>query len=101
MTRARKPARNPAPRTIALTIAEGDFAGWECTALVSFPAAWILDLQSGDFARILAVLDRIITEHNFPNADGELAERMADVDYEGLRAVAETFTEALGRLPPR
>jgi hypothetical protein len=47
----RKPARRPAPRTMEIAITEGDFTGWECVVRVDFPAAWLVDIQSGDLGR--------------------------------------------------
>lgn len=100
--RARKAAaRRPAPRTVTVQ-GTGEFEGWECTALADFRAGWLVELQSGDVARILAVLERIIQDHNLPNTDGDVAETLADVDpYDGLMHLAAAITEAIGRLPPR
>ncbi len=98
----RRPAARPARRTVTATIEDGDFAGWSATAYADFPAGLLADLQSGDVGRIIGVLDRIVTEHNFPNDAGELAERMADVDpYQGLLAVAGELFDRLGKLPNR
>jgi hypothetical protein len=98
----RRPAKRPAARTVSVTIEDGDFAGWSATARADFPAGLVLDLNSGDIERILAVLETIIVEHNMPNDRDELAERLADVDpYAGLLAVANAIGDALIALPPR
>jgi len=103
VTRARRrPAGRPAPRTVDVTVAAGEFAGWSCTARADFPARVLADLQSGSIDRIMVALDVIIVDHNFPGADGELAETMADVDpYRGLLAVAGDALDAIGKLPNR
>ena len=102
MTVKRKAAKRPATRTVHVTIAEGDFAGWECTARADFPASVLADLQSGDIGSIVDALGRIITDHNFPDEHDEIAETMREVDpYEGLLEVAgEVFTQ-LAKLPNR
>lgn len=98
----RKPAARPAARTVTATIAKGDFAGWEATARADFPARLLADLQSGNIARIIGVLDAIIVDHNFPNADDELATSMGDVDpYTGLMEVAGAIFDAIAKLPNR
>lgn len=103
MTGKRKAARKPTPRTVTVTVPDGEaFAGWEATAHADFRAGWLIELQSGDVGRILAVLDRIVIDHNMPGTDGELAATMADVDpYDGLMDIAQRITEAIGRLPSR
>lgn len=98
----RRPAKRPAPRTVDVTIDAGDFEGWSATCRVDFSAHVLVDLQSGDVARMLAALDAIIVDHNLPNGDGELAASMADVDpWAGLLAIVDELGEALRRLPPR
>lgn len=98
----KRPAKRPAPRTITAKISEGEFAGWEATAKADFPARLLADLQSGSIEKICAVLDTIIIEHNFPNANDELAESMADVDpYTGLMLMGGEIFDALSKLPNR
>lgn len=98
----RRPAKRPAARTVTVTIMSGDFEGWEATARADFPARLLTDLSSGDMGRIIAALDEIITEHNFPDAADELAETMADVDpYSGLIRVSTDIFDAIGKLPNR
>lgn len=100
--RKRKAARRPAPRTVSVTIAEGDFAGWEATARADFPARLVMDLNSGEIERIMTVLEVIIVDHNMPNEADEVAEHLADIDpYAGLLAVANALGDALGKLPNR
>lgn len=97
-----KAAGNPAPRTIPVKIADGNYAGWECVAKADFKARRIADLTSGDFTRILDALNVIIVSHNFPDQDtGEHAEDLGEVDFRGLSAVIEQMTEALSSLPNR
>jgi hypothetical protein len=99
---ARRPAKRPAPRTVEVTIAEGDFAGWTATARADFPAGLLSDLQSGSIDRIIGVLDKIVVDHNMPNAGDQVAERMGDVDpYSGLMKIAGEIFDAIGKLPNR
>ena len=89
-------------RTVTVTIEDGDFAGWEATARADFPARILADFDSGKVDRIIHALDAIIVDHNFPNAEDELATDMAEVDpYAGLVAVAEKVFDAIGKLPNR
>lgn len=98
---SRRPAGRPAPRTVEVT-GSGDFAEWACTARADFPARVLADLQSGSIDRIMAALDVIVVEHNFPDSAGELAEHMTDVDpYRGLLAIAGAVFDAIGKLPSR
>lgn len=98
----RRPAKRPAQRTVTVVIESGDFEGWEATARADFPARILTDLESGKVARIMAALDVIIVDHNFPSADDQLAETMADVDpYDGLLAVADAIFRAIEKLPSR
>ena len=98
----RKPAARPAARTVSVEIKKGDFLGWEATARADFPARLLADLQSGDIARIIGVLDAIITDHNFPDKDDELAASMGDVDpYNGLMVVAGEIFDQIAKLPNR
>lgn len=98
----RRAARRPAPRVVTVTIEAGDFAGWSATARADFPARLLADMQSGDIGRLLAVLDAIIVEHNFPNSEDGIAATMNDVDpYGGLVEVAGELFDAIGKLPNR
>lgn len=98
----RKAARRPPPRTVSVTIEDGDFAGWSATARADFPARLVADLESGRIDAVLAVLERIITDHNMPDEAGEIAEHLADVDpYAGLLAVSNALGDAIGQLPNR
>ena len=101
MSQRRRVARNAPPRTVEIEVAEGPYAGWWARMRVDFPAGWLIDLQSGDFGRVLAVLGRIVVEHNFPDELGEPATALDQVDVEGLLAVTEAFGEARRNLPPR
>lgn len=98
----RRPASRPAARTVSVTIASGDFAGWEATARADFPARLLADLQSGSIERIIAVLDAIVVDHNFPDQSDELAATMGDVDpYDGLMEVAGAIFDGISKLPNR
>jgi hypothetical protein len=100
--KARKAAPRPKARTVTARISGGDFDGWEATARADFPTRLVVDLNSGDLGKILDVLDRIITDHNMPDSDGNIAEHLADVDpYSGLLAIANAVGAELGRLPNR
>ena len=98
----RQPAPRPAGRSVDVTLAEGPFATWSVTAAADFPAGMLADLQSGDLALIIAVMDAIVTDHNLPNDQGELAASMRDVSpYDGLLAIAAELFQAIGKLPNR
>jgi hypothetical protein len=98
----RKAARKPAPRLVDVIVKDGDFEGWEATARADFPARVLADLQSGSIERIMTALDVIVTEHNFPDAEGEIAASMAEVDpYDGLLRIAGDIFDAIGKLPNR
>ena len=88
--------------TRTVTIGKGDFEGWEATARADFPAGLLADLQSGSIDKIIGVLDAIVIDHNFPDANDELAKSMADVDpYGGLMEVASGIFDAIAKLPNR
>lgn len=103
MTAKRRPAKRPAPRTVAVKLnSGGDFDGWEAVMRADFPARVAEDLDARDVGRFLAAMESLVVSHNFPDEHDELAERMADVDpYSGLVAIAEAWSEALTTLPPR
>lgn len=98
----RKAAKRPAPRTVEVTIEDGDFAGWWAIARADFPARLVAGLESGKIASVLAALEAIIVEHNMPDSTGEIATTLGDVDpYSGLLAVANAVGEKLRQLPNR
>lgn len=98
----RRPGKRPAPRTVEVTVARGEYEGWYAKAVADFSAGRLADLQSSDLARILPVLELIIVEHNMPDATGEIAEHLADVDpYDGLMVLAAEIFDAIGKLPNR
>lgn len=97
----RKAARRPEPRTVTVA-GEGEFAEWSCSARADFPARVLAQLQSSDISQIMAALDVIVIEHNFPDAAGEVAASMADVDpYDGLLTITGGVFDAIGKLPNR
>lgn len=98
-----KPAARPAPRTVTVTIPDGDFAGWSATMKVDFPARVLLDIQNSDDPEVsLGAYDRLITSHNLPDSDGNLAKSLLDVEpYDGAIAVLNALGEAMAKLPPR
>lgn len=99
---ARTAAAAPARRTVTGRVSTGPFTGWEVTGHVDFPARVLADLQSGNLDRLLPALDKIVTEHNLPDADGKVAQSMADVvPYDGMLEVAGALLEAITALPPR
>lgn len=98
----RTAAKAPARRTVTATVSGGAFDGWEATAHVDFPARLLADLQSGDIGRILPALDKIITDHNMPDADGGVADSMGEVvPYDGMLEVARELLTTMQSLPPR
>lgn len=96
----RRPAKRPASRTVDVTLG-GDYAGWEATCRADFPAKLIADLQAGSLDRIIAALDAIVIDHNFPNDADEIAATLAEVDYVALGMLAQELTDALAKLPNR
>lgn len=99
---APRPAHRPAPRIARAEVTDGDYAGWWVELRADFPARYLRELQSGDVARIIDVLDVLVVAHNLPNDHDELAATMGDVDpYGGLMIVAGRALEAIGKLPPR
>ena len=81
---------------------DGDYGGWTVTARADFAARVLGDLQSGEIERIMRGLDAIVISHNMPDADGEIAAAMADVDpYDGLLKAAAMIFDAIGKLPNR
>lgn len=100
-TPKKRAAKKPAPRTVEVKLS-GEFEGWEMTARADFPAKVLARLQSDRIDDITSALDSIVIEHNFPDADGEVAGSMADVDpFEGMRNAANQLFEEIGKLPNR
>lgn len=98
----RKAAKRPAPRTVTVTVDAGDFAGWTATARADFPVSVLIDLESGSITRTIEAMEKLIIEHNMPDADGEIAATLADVDpYEGVLEVLGLVMEEIGKLPNR
>lgn len=98
----RRAAKRPPVRTVVVGIPEGDFAGWQATMRVDFPARLLEDLESKNAMRFLGAMDQLVVEHNFPNSKDELAVGMIDVDpYTGVVAICEAYLDALKALPPR
>lgn len=95
-------AKRPPARTIDVELnGGGAFDGWWLRARADFPAALLAELQSGDIARVMAVLDVVIVDHNMPDEQGELAGELGQVQYDGLLRMAGALFDELGRLPPR
>ena len=98
---AKRAAKRPAPRTVHVVLT-GDYEGWECTARADFPARVLENFQSDSMERIMAALDAIILDHNFPNDQDEVAEFMSDVSpFGGVTAAADAIWTAIGKLPNR
>jgi hypothetical protein len=98
----RKAAKRPAPRTVEVTIAEGDFAGWWAIARADFPFRLVEEIESGQVSRVRGALEEIILEHNMPDETGDVAEHLRDVDPAGgVVAIAEAIGDAIGQLPNR
>lgn len=103
MSASPHPVVAPRPETRFVEVhLKGVFEGWYCKAKADFPASQLADLGSGDIGRIIEVLGAIVVDHNFPNGEGTLAEKIGDVDpYEGLLKAGEAIFEELGKLPNR
>ena len=98
----KRAAKRPPVRTVEVGIPEGDFAGWQATFRVDFPAKLIEEFESNNARRVIAALQVLVVDHNFPDANGEIAETLIDVDpYTGLVAIADAYMDALRALPPR
>jgi hypothetical protein len=98
----RKPASQPARRTVTVAL-HGEYEGWECVARADFKAKRIIDLNSGDYDRVISALDGIILTHNFPDAEeaDTIAASMADVELDAVGEVIEAIFDAIKQLPPR
>lgn len=95
-------AKRPPGRTVEATIEKGLYAGWWARARADFPASVLADMQSGKIEGVIRALDVIVVEHNMPNSDDKVAERMGDVDpYDGLLEMAQAVFDAIGSLPNR
>jgi hypothetical protein len=95
-------AARPPARTATVSIEDGPYAGWRATIRLDFPTRLLIGFQSGILADILASLELIVLEHNFPNEAGERAASLADVDpYSGLLAISNEIGTALGAVPNR
>lgn len=98
---ARKAGKRPERRQIHVEL-EAPFEGWEATCVVDFPLRVLADLESDQVIRMGAGLDKIVVEHNFPDADDKIATSMLDVEpYEAVVALVTKFSAELGKLPPR
>lgn len=97
----RQAAPRPETRTIDVALG-GAYQGWEVTAKADFRAGLLVDLQSGSVERVIAAMDEIVIDHNFPNSAGEIAANMAQVDpYGGLIEAGIAIFTKLGKLPNR
>ena len=100
--RRRSTANRPKPRTIEVRVAEGEYAGWQATIRIDFPASLLGDFQSGNVDKILAAAARVVIDHNFPDSEGFVATRLADVDpFVGIVVVINQAMGAIASLPPR
>lgn len=94
-------APRPEPRTVVIGFDEGRFAGWRARVVVEWPASLIEEFESKDAGRILAAADALIVAHNFPDAKGAHAKRLADVDpFQGVAAVIGLAMRSSSSLPP-
>ena len=96
----RKPAVAPAAipavwlRTISVELAE-PYAGWRGTFRRSLSLNALIELQSGDLGRIVALLDARLLEHNFPDGGGGIAASLGDVEpLDAISAIALAFMKA-------
>lgn len=98
---ARRAGVRPAPRTVEVA-GTGDWATWSCTARADFPARVLELLEKMDLPGIVAAMDLIVVDHNFPDSLGAVATSMADVDpYQGTLHMAGRILDAIGKLPNR
>lgn len=82
-----KAATRPETKIIKVEL-DGELAGWwaDCRAASELPARALVELQAvddagnPDIAKIIGAFDRVVVRHNFPNADGEVADSMLDVE---------------------
>ena len=93
------PAAAPEQRTVTVK-GQGRYVGWEVTARVDFPAIVLEGLQSGDVPMTLRAMDGIVTEHNLPDVNGELAASMLDVSpWQGAYQMVGLVIDAMVKLP--
>lgn len=99
----RRPAKAVQRRTVHVLVEEGEYAGWEFTAYADFKARLLHDLQSGDVGRMFAAFDKIVVEHNFPDADDPsiIADSIADVDRSAISDMADRLWDEIRKLPNR
>ena len=98
---ARKAAKRPVARTVSVSLG-GEYEGWECTAKADFPARVLERIQSDQMTDIMAALDSIVIEHNFPDENDKVAASMSDVDpIGGVIEAASAIMDAIGKLPNR
>lgn len=97
----RKAAKRPEQRTVTVTLT-GEFAGWEATARADFPARWLAEFDTADFAKFTTFMERIVLDHNMPDSEDNVAASMADVDpSDGLVKMCDAVLDAIGALPKR
>jgi hypothetical protein len=95
-------AARPPARTVEIAIEDGPYAGWRATIRLDFPTRLLIGFQSGVLSEILASLELIVIDHNFPDENGERAASLVDVDpFAGLLAIANEIGTALAAVPNR
>lgn len=100
-TPKRRAAKRPPSRTVVIKL-DGPFEGWEATCKADAPWRVLADLGSDSLDRIIAGLDGLVIDHNFPDSTDEVAASMGEVDpSDAVQLLAERYPEAVGKLPPR
>lgn len=82
-----------------------DYAGWNFLAQTNPPTSLFADISSGEFARIVKALSKVIRSWNYVDAEGtNLPEPGFDVINELpvdlLTATTNAYISALTELPP-
>lgn len=102
MSQAKKrAAKRPERRTVHVVLS-APFEGWEATFRADFSMKVLSDLEGNDVLAMGRGLDALVVEHNFPDANDEVAASMLEVEpYDGIVVAVQQYVEELGKLPPR
>ena len=95
-------AGTPVPARTVSANGEGPYADWHVTLRSDFSARMLVELQSGDVLRVMAAVDPLVVEHNFPDGAGALASSILDaVPWDAALTVVTRALGEIGKLPNR
>jgi len=77
------------------------FEGWKATMQIRrVPARVLIDLQSGQFARQLETVKKLVKSHNFiDEMDGTKLKDLSDAPIEAITMLVELWGEAVASVP--